>query len=97
MSFTVPWWCSTTDTRPRLHLATEIQGGAPSPVDTQRYRNLTLVLKEPDKSVGKAGLTMYPKKSIKASAPYTKDDGKTWHVDEVDLLPFEPKSKSKSA
>jgi hypothetical protein len=74
---------------PRLHIATEIQGGAPKPIDIQRYRNLTLVLREPDPTVGKSGLTVYPKKSIKASTPYTKDNGKTWHVDEVDLLPMD--------
>jgi hypothetical protein len=54
----------------------------------QRYRNLTLILKEADRTVGKTRLTIYPKNSIRATAPYTKHDGKTWKVDEVDLLPL---------
>ncbi|KAF2663791.1 hypothetical protein BT63DRAFT_460915 [Microthyrium microscopicum] len=79
----------------RLHLATEYQGGAPKTTDTQRYWNVTVTLKEPEPAVG-SQFTTYPKNIINSSKPYSKDNGKSWHIDEVVFLPHDPSAAGAS-
>ena len=55
-------------------------------VDTQKYWNTTVILKEAEPAVG-SRFTTSPKSIIEATKPYTKDAGKSWHIDEVTFLP----------